>query len=229
MSGFFFISMYMKSFHIILQGHALGETLGYKNIEIAKSFGIDAHMYPGVKVSKPFKEEFSKYNITTIAGKECEYTGQQGCFLAHYQLWNRCLELNEPIIVCEHDGVFLRELPDNILDKFTDILRLEAFQHWMPDYLTKTKESLKNKVKIKTLKTKYKTHYVGYYGYIVKPSGARKLINQAQMSGIKSVDRFIDNRIVDIKSVTSSVVMLEETYIGRVKELSTTATKTKIG
>ena len=212
-----------------MQGHELGETLGYKNIEIARSFGLDAHMHPGVKITKPFQEEFSKYNITTIASKEGQYTGQQGCFLAHFQLWQKCLELDEPIVICEHDGVFIRKLPKKFLKKFTDVLRLESFHHWLPEYVEKTESSLNNKVGIKTLKTRYRTHYVGYYGYVIKPSGASKLIKQAQTEGIRSVDTFIDNRIVDIKSVTSSIVTLDRTYIGRVKELSTTSTKIKIG
>jgi len=218
----------MKSFHIILEGHQLGETLGYKNIEIAKSFGLNAHMHPGVKITKTFMEEFSKYNITKIASKEGEHAGHQGCFLAHYQLWNKCLELNEPIVICEHDGVFIRKLPENVLRKFTDILRLEAFEHWLPEYVEKTESSLNNNVGVKKLKTRFKTYYVGYYGYAIKPSGARKLINQAQTTGIRSVDSFVDNRIVDIKSVTSSIVTLDKTYHGRVKELSTTNTKIKI-
>jgi GR25 family glycosyltransferase involved in LPS biosynthesis len=219
----------MKSFHIILPGHELGETLGYKNIEIAKVFGLDAQMHPGVKITKPFREEFAPYDITTIASKEGEYTGQQGCFLAHFQLWQKCLELDEPIIICEHDGVFIRELPEKCLKKFTDVLRLESFHHWLPEYVEKTESSLNNKVSVKTLKTRYRTFYVGYYGYVIKPSGASKLINQAQTVGIRSVDSFIDNRVVDIKSVTSSVVTLDKTYIGRVAELSTTNTKIKIG
>lgn len=28
------------------------------------------------------------------------------CFLSHYELWKKCVELNEPIIVLEHDAMF---------------------------------------------------------------------------------------------------------------------------
>ena len=211
----------MKSFHIILQDHELGETLGYKNIEIARSFGLDAHMHPGVRVTKPFKEEFSQYNISKIAGIEMRLRGQQGCFLAHFQLWQKCLELNEPIVICEHDGVFVRPLPDNIL-KFEHVLRLEPFRHWKDDYEENIKNSLNKEVVIETAPTEFKTHYVGYYGYAIKPQGAKRLIKRAQRKGVKSVDRFIDNGVVDIKSVSASVIRLDQEYIGKVKELSTT-------
>jgi GR25 family glycosyltransferase involved in LPS biosynthesis len=95
--------------------------------------------------------------------------------------------------------------------------------HWKDDYELQIKNSLTKEIQISKLPTEFNTHYVGYYGYAVSPQGAKKLIKRAQRKGIKSVDRFIENTFIDIKSVTASVVRLDETYIGRVKELSTTA------
>ena len=211
----------MKSFHIVLPGHKLGETLGAKNIEIARSFGLDAHMHPGVKVTDTFDKEFLKYNIDKIASVEMRLKGQQGCFLAHFQLWKKCLELKEPIVICEHDGVFVRSLTNDILN-FNHVLRLEPFKHWKDDYEDKVNNSLNKNIIIETIPTEFDTHYVGYYGYIIKPQGAKRLIKRAQRKGVKSVDRFIENSIVDIKSVSASVVRLDKEYIGRVRELSTT-------
>ena len=210
----------MKSFHIILPGHDLGEKLGYKNIQIAQSFGLDASMHPGVKITRSFEEEFAKYNINKIASLEMKLKGQQGCFLAHFQLWQKCVQLKEPIVICEHDGVFLRPLPNL---EFEHVLRLEPFKHWKDDYETCVKRSIDKEIEIKTLPTEFVDHYVGYYGYAITPNGAKRLIKRAQRKGVKSVDRFIQNTFVDIKSVTASVVRLDEPYIGRVKELSTTA------
>ena len=211
----------MKSFHIILQGYELGERLGAKNVAIARSFGLDSHVHPGVRVTKTFEEEFNPYGITKIASLESKLKGQQGCFLAHFQLWQKCLELNEPIVICEHDGVFVRPLPDNILG-FEHVLRLEPFRHWKDDYEENVKNSLNKKITIETLPTEFKTHYVGYYGYVIKPQGAKRLIKRAQYKGVKSVDRFVENTVVNIKSVSASVVRLDKEYIGKVKELSTT-------
>ena len=213
----------MKSFHIVLPGHELGETLGAKNIEIARSFGLDAHLHPGVRVAQPFKEEFAKYGISKWLTAEMQGMGQQGCFLAHFQLWQKCVELNEPIVICEHDGEFLRPLPEDILKKCIDILRLEPFSPWKDNYEEKIQKSLDQPITYKRLKTYYKTYYAGHYGYIITPSGAQKLINYAQTHGVKSVDRFVDIRVVDIKSVTQSVVRLDSAYSGKIIELSTTA------
>lgn len=210
----------MKSFHIILKDHKLGESLGAKNIKIAQSFGLDAQVHTGV-LGENSKRFFKKYKINRFLHQGIKRVGQKGCFLSHFQLWQKCLELNETIIICEHDGVFLRNLPSNILD-FKHILRLESFEHWKDNYEEKVTSSVDKEIKILTLPTEFKTHYVGYYGYAIKPEGAKLLIQQAQDVGIMPVDQFVDNRIVDIKSVSSSVVRLDKIYIGNTTKLSTT-------
>jgi glycosyl transferase family 25 len=32
-------------------------------------------------------------------------SGEVGCFISHYILWKKCIELDEPIIIFEDDGV----------------------------------------------------------------------------------------------------------------------------
>lgn len=215
----------MKSFHIVLAGHKLGEELGYKNIEIAKSFGLDAELFsgiPGNNCKHIFKENKIRNGFRGMSS-----IGQRGCFLSHYLLWKKCLELNETIVILEHDGVFLRPLPDNIEDNFIDVCRLEAFQHWNENYETQTANSITNSVNYQKPDTEfYDTvtgkFYVGYYGYLIKPSGAKKLIEHAKTVGAIPVDMFVGTNIVDIVSVTASIVRLDKVYIGRVTELSTT-------
>ena len=63
---------------------------------------------------------------------------------------------------------------------------------------------------------------VYYYGYLIKPSGAEKLIQHAKNTGAIPVDMFVGTNVVDIVSVSASIVRLDEVYIGRVTELSTT-------
>jgi GR25 family glycosyltransferase involved in LPS biosynthesis len=215
----------MKSFHIILKNHKLGEELGYKNIDIAKRFGIDAKIFdgvPGDNCKHIFKEHKIINGFRGISG-----IGQRGCFLSHFLLWQKCIELNSTIAILEHDGVFLRPLPADIEDNFEDICRLEAFRHWDADYETQTELSLANKVMFERPPTEFCNpitgkFYVGYYGYLIKPSGAEKLIKHAKAIGAIPVDMFVGTNIVDIVSVTASIIRLDPVYIGKVTELSTT-------
>lgn len=38
---------------------------------------------------------------------------RMGCSLSHYQLWERCAETGQPILILEHDAVFDRPLPNH--------------------------------------------------------------------------------------------------------------------
>jgi len=216
----------MKSFHIILKNHKLGEELGYKNIEIAKSFGLDASVFDAIPGNTCF--HLFKENKIRAAKQGIGTDGQRGCFLSHYFLWKHCIKLNEPIAILEHDGVFLRPLPENIEEQFTDICRLEAYRHWDPEYENLTINGLSKNVEIKKLPTEFRNrhtgeYYIGYYGYLIKPSGAEKLVQHAKHVGICPVDQYVATGVVDIVSTIPSVVRLEELYIGRVDELSTTS------
>lgn len=215
----------MKSFHIVLTGHKLGEELGKKNIEIAKSFGLDAKLFPGIP-GNDCKHIFVEHKIRN-GFRGINAIGQRGCFLSHFLLWKKCVELNEPIAILEHDGVFLRSIPADIEQHFTDVCRLESFKHWDPAYETQTAASLGKNVTFEKLDSEFYdpltgTFYVGYYGYLIKPCGAQKLINHAKKIGAIPVDMFVGANVVDIISVTASIVRLDEVYIGRVTELSTT-------
>lgn len=215
----------MKSFHIILKNHKLGEELGYKNIDIAKGFGLDAAVFdgiPGNDCKHIFKQHKILNGIRGMSG-----IGQRGCFLSHFLLWKKCIELNSTIAILEHDGVFLRPLPADIEQNFEDVCRLEAFRHWDTDYEKQTALSLANKITFEKPPTEFSNpvtgkFYVGYYGYLIKPSGAEKLIKHAKKIGAIPVDMFVGTNIVDIVSVTASIVRLDPVYIGRVTELSTT-------
>jgi len=37
------------------------------------------------------------------------------CFLSHYNLWKKCVELDEPIIVLEHDAVFVNKVDIDLI------------------------------------------------------------------------------------------------------------------
>jgi glycosyl transferase family 25 len=38
-----------------------------------------------------------------FAEREKLYKSKKSCFYSHYDLWNKCVELNEPIVIVEHD------------------------------------------------------------------------------------------------------------------------------
>lgn len=217
----------LKAFVITLQESELGCKIAKEAVLAAQTFGIDANIHPAVLGynSKPL---FQQYNITNFLNHTIiDNPGHQGCFLSHFQLWLKCIELNETIMILEHDGIMIRQLPTDVLEHFTDVLRLDAFSAWKPNYNEFTEESLKEEVNYSRLPTECYYHssgsyYVGAYGYLIKPSGAKKLIDFAVNRGVVCTEAHIGSNIVDIMSVTSSVVRLHNHYVDIGLENSTT-------
>lgn len=42
------------------------------------------------------------------------------CFMSHFHLWNYCVKINEPVLILEHDAVFIRALSQTALDAILD-------------------------------------------------------------------------------------------------------------
>ena len=208
----------MQAFAIVLKGSNLGETIFSEAKSAALLHGINLELYPAVVGynSKPLFDQYGidKFLNYTIIDKP----GHQGCFLSHFELWQKCIELDEPIIILEHDGMFVRPLPADVLDHFDEVLRLDCFQWFVEGYNDKVSESLSKSVEYYHREPDYEWHssggyYVGAYGYIVKPQGARKLIDHAQQRGIVCTEAHIGLKIVNIVSTTVTIVRMHKHYV----------------
>lgn len=213
----------MKSFHIVLNNHKLGQEIGNKNIDIARNFGMDANLFeaiPGNNCRHIFKQH-------KVRPPHTDKLGHHGCFMSHFLLWKKCIELNETIAILEHDGMFIRNLPDDIEDNFVDICRLDPCIFWKDSYEDDIIEVLDKPIEYFKPDTVYKekdfgNFYIGQYGYLIKPAAAEKLVVRAKQIGSHAVDMFICTKVVDIVSVTATVVRLDPFYIGKGVSLSTT-------
>ena len=70
-------------------------------------------MYPG-------------YVSMTLVGYKAKDIGKKiACSLSHMHLWNKCVEMNEPIMILEHDAVFTRKFSyEHVRNKYRGILGL---------------------------------------------------------------------------------------------------------
>lgn len=107
----------MKAFIIYLDTVEVSKRLADESFRAAKDHGIDAVLYQGVHGGKDASSKLTQYNLELKKHKNRDLTkGEIGCFLSHYELWLKCIALNEPIIILEHDGIFIRPIPEDILD-----------------------------------------------------------------------------------------------------------------
>lgn len=195
----------MKAYVIRKADDTMSEQFANECISSAKSFGISVEKFDGVYSNH--QALLDQYNIKPGAKLKhrAEQPGIQGCFLSHYLLWEKCLELNEPIIILEHDAVFIRPLPDNILDLFThhcildDSLYCEGYEDTLSDETVDVKLFLKRK---NSKPTWSKMQYVcGSHAHIVKPLGAQTLINNVKKHGWLPADRAVNTNYTEYVTI----------------------------
>lgn len=123
--------------------------------------------------------------------------GAIGCALSHLQLWDKCIELNKPIIIMEDDAIVSRDFTkhinnvmNNLVPKTWDIIQLNynfdsVLSYNNTNYETcncvfnkhkMTKTDIANFVNTKINTTIAKLNFCfGTSAYIINPIGAKKL------------------------------------------------------
>ena len=207
----------MKAFIITLLESTHSNTLSSECVSAASRFNIDVSIWPAVNGLTDGQTKCEQYQITTLAHKQVKkWPGALGCFLSHFELWTKCVELNETIIILEHDGEFIRPLPSDIENNFVDVLNLDPFNQSAVDYNQQILSSLSSPVEYfypAASGTDLAGEYIfGAYGYCIKPAAAAKLINFARTHGALPADVLIGRTVVNLMSTTVPVVRLHSYY-----------------
>jgi GR25 family glycosyltransferase involved in LPS biosynthesis len=227
----------MKSFIIRLKNNAISEKYATQCVQQAKQFGIDVDYFDAVN-GLEYQRHLDLLKIFPKYKFKKGRAGVFGCFLSHYYLWKKCVESSQPLLILEHDGYFVQPLPANVLNMFTDILKLDGLDPFSKQYNTLLTQQQNLDITVqkyhnnqaKTLDPQSKWHakiqtgnYMrGAYGYIIKPGAAKKLINWIAVNGFVPADQQIGDAIVDIQVTTPTIVRLHPDYFQRIGELSLT-------
>ncbi|HAT8530563.1 glycosyltransferase family 25 protein [Vibrio vulnificus] len=132
---------------------------------------------------------FCKYNVQKrlhIKGYEMT-RGELGCFASHYLLWEKCIELNEAIIIIEDDA----QLEDSFKELIAGIQELEPYGY-VRLFVNGRKRPF---VKIGLYKeydiVEYQRGPGATRAYFITPEAAQKFINSAQ-EWLLPVDDYMD-------------------------------------
>ena len=130
-----------------------------------------------------------------------------------------------PYLILEHDGYFVEPLPDDILDRFADVLKLDELDPFSKEY-NLALENEKNKPlaykkyynsTAKFLEKNQTGNYMrGAYGYIIKPHAAGKIVEWIYINGFVPADNQIGDALVDIQVVTPTIVRLHPEYHNKI-------------
>lgn len=220
----------MKCYIITLENNQISEKYSNECIQQARQFDILLQKYSAIN-GKDYLSHIHKLGIEPRYKFKKGRAGVFGCFLSHYYLWKQCAEENTPFLICEHDGYFIRSLPDNVMDTFTDVLKLDGEDPFSKNYNAILEQTKDNPIEIKRYyndkakfleKNQTGNYMRGAYGYIIKPHAAKRIVDWIQENGFVPADQQIGDAIVDIQVTSPTVARLHPDYFTRIKELSLT-------
>lgn len=162
------------------------------SIGILDSYGVA----PISNSSVPYFDLYNKW--TSVPGT-------RGCFTSHFALWNIATQINEPIIVLEHDAIIVRPWDDPV---WSDVLHLD----WEGSI---RRRSMRNNFDTYEQIKQNSVFRMGFspgetsgiysmncaYAYAIKPHAAQKLIDDAKSNGWFAADRFMREPVINIETI----------------------------
>lgn len=182
----------MRAFVITIFGNEKSEAAAERCIESAKQFGIDVEKHRAI-TGKELLEDgpFLNYatwaciNVTEFAESWSRYENALACFCSHHMLWGLSWVQKEPILILEHDAVFVSDPKLDEL-KFNKLLSIGKPSYGQFD--------LKDNPGIYPAFSKNNGAYLGgAHAYIVKPDAAIELINKAREKALPT-DIFLSRK-----------------------------------
>lgn len=125
----------MKAFVITIENNPYSEQVADRCLQSSLPYSIDIEKFYGVTKKKAntimryynlewtWADNNTRKMICPVTGlRQFPYKGgnkkladldaKKACTISHYLLWWTCIDLNEPILILEHDAVFLMALPE---------------------------------------------------------------------------------------------------------------------
>jgi len=206
----------MKTVIIRLKDNSISEKHSDECIEQAKKFNVYPEKFDGIN-GLTYKDHLEKLNIRPLKKFKKGLPGIYGCFLSHYYIWKDCVKSNIPYFILEHDGFLIKPLPEDILDHFEDILRLDSENPYDPNYENELKlkenQTLEYNKIIKTDSDNGAGWYAGgTYAYIIKPHAAKKLLDWIDINGFLPSDQQLGLNVIVMHQCIPSLARIHPFY-----------------
>jgi GR25 family glycosyltransferase involved in LPS biosynthesis len=197
----------VKAFVITLRGHQYSERVAARCIKTARDIGgIDVEYFDAVTADE---------TSGVIARRELEWTWGKGgaglkhhsyggndaariaCAMSHYALWERCAWGGKPILVLEHDAVFIRQFESFDFESACQINDPEGATprgRWWHDQMVKRGDGVWPKTTV--LEDPRPDGLAGNSAYVIKPAAALRLMKIVRKIGVWPNDATMCRQLV---------------------------------
>lgn len=233
-----------KAYVIHKADQQLSAKLATGCVNTGKQFGINVEKVNGLYYQEA-QDFLTKHNLKPWLddnGKETFLTKEfprKGVLASHYMMWLKCAELDEPIIILEHDAIFIRPLPE-VHGKFTDFLSLDPNTNDPTDtrkgmqatfltepHIYEEKVNRDGPVTIERFHgygeytdefttLNWKARFIrGSHGYIITPQACRKLFDAIKEYGYVTSDVQLNARFIEMYTLQPNVVRVNQFFCNR--------------
>ncbi|MFY2509958.1 glycosyltransferase family 25 protein [Vibrio pectenicida] len=112
--------------------------------------------------------------------------GERGCYASHYRLWQKCVELNEPILIIEDDCLPTSYMKSSL--KLLNHIHQKGYEYIRVEH-QKGKATLLEEIN-GVQSVFWHNNMRGTRGYSVSPHGAQKLLDKSERWNC-AVDNYI--------------------------------------
>lgn len=161
----------MKAFVIAIENHQGSQQVANRCIKSAEPKGIKVEKWKATTPADMPIDQLMEAGVN-VAGLHELYSRIANCaaaFHSHFSLWNHCLDINEEVMILEHDAYFVADVPGMLyFDKCVSLGKPSYGKFKLPDALG-----------VRPLFSK--GYFPGAHAYIVKPAAAQAFIDQAKV------------------------------------------------
>ncbi|MDP2573101.1 glycosyltransferase family 25 protein [Vibrio penaeicida] len=118
-------------------------------------------------------------------------SGERGCYASHYLLWQKCIELDKPIVVLEDDAIPL----DGFKKMIVDLEQLHDKYGYIRLETQSGSSSIVNSIKEEFNLVYWDCNDMRTGGYSISPAGAKAFL-EASFRWCYSVDYFIGSSYI---------------------------------
>lgn len=229
----------MKAYAIVIKGNEISEK-GYKNL-IKSSSQVDNRFFIerfeaitpnnvdnliqelGIKWTWPHTGSVfnQKTGIKKIGYGGKDPLRRKACGMSHYLLWKQCAETKESFLIFEHDAVFITKLPlEPLLNSHYSIIGLNNPHNAtrLPNkYDAIVQKSTEEILPVPEIDKEFIAQGIaGNSAYMIKPAGAKKLLELVKEHGMWNNDAIMCRQLMP------GMIGVTKTYYTKVQQLPST-------
>lgn len=214
----------MKAYAIVIRGHEISEK-GYAKLcesskNVMNEFEIENYqaVVPDL-VAELFKDFNLRWTWPDTGGRHDKATNlkmhayggpplrRHACALSHFLLWKKCIDTNEPILILEHDAIFINKFdPQYVIDSdyqmigINDPRRATRLDQKFHSIVEAAEEPIVPCPVIDNMQVPQ--GIAGASAYVIKPKGAQDIIDAVYEHGLWPNDAIACQQLVPGLAVT---------------------------